>query len=110
MVLSAQQNGLITGLIAHLIPKGIAILQYAGDTIICMEDNLEKARNMQFLLYVFEQMYGLRINFENSEIVLVGGDNNIALEYADLFNCQISPFPIKYLGVPISASRLHVVD
>jgi hypothetical protein len=40
----------------------------------------------------------------------VGGDNDLALEYADLFNCQVSLFPIRYLGVPISASRLHVSD
>jgi hypothetical protein len=30
--------------------------------------------------------------------------------YADVFNCQVGIFPIKYLGVPISLSRLHVVD
>jgi hypothetical protein len=40
----------------------------------------------------------------------VGGDNDLALEYANLFNCQVSLFPIRYLGVPISASRLHVSD
>ena len=26
------------------------------------------------------------------------------------FNCQIGQFPIKYLGVPVSPSRLHVAD
>jgi hypothetical protein len=75
-------------------------LQYADDIIVCLEDDLEKARNMKNLLYMFEQMFGLKINFEKSETVLVGGDNNTALEYADLFNCQITLFPIKYLGGP----------
>jgi hypothetical protein len=27
-----------------------------------------------------------------------------------MFNCQVSFFPIRYLGVPISASKLHVGD
>jgi hypothetical protein len=27
-----------------------------------------------------------------------------------MFNCNISMFPLRYLGVPISASRLHVAD
>jgi hypothetical protein len=85
-------------------------LQYVDDTVVYLEDDLEKARNMKNFLYMFEQMSGLKINFEKSEIVLVGGDNNTAREYADLFNCQITLFPIKYLGVPVSASRLHVVD
>ena len=30
--------------------------------------------------------------------------------YAEPFNCQIGTFPIKYLGVPISPSKLHVKD
>jgi hypothetical protein len=39
-----------------------------------------------------------------------GGDNNLAIEYADVFNCQIGFLPMEYLGVPISAGRLHVAD
>jgi hypothetical protein len=71
---------------------------------------VEKARNFKILLYLYEQMSGLKINFEKSEVMLVGGDDNIVIGYADLFNCQTGLFPMKYLGVPISASRLHVVD
>jgi hypothetical protein len=65
---------------------------------------------VKLLLYMFEQIAGLKINFEKSEILLVGGDNELAVSYANLFNCQISFFTLKYLGVPIAASRLHVVD
>jgi hypothetical protein len=42
--------------------------------------------------------------------MMVSGDNNVALIYANDFNCQIGLFPLKYLGVSIAASRLHVVD
>jgi hypothetical protein len=55
MVIKAQQNNLISGLISNLIPHGIAILQYVDDTIICLDHDLEKARNMKLLLYSFEQ-------------------------------------------------------
>jgi hypothetical protein len=65
---------------------------------------------MKLLLYVFEQMAGLKINFEKSEVLAIGGDNRTCLPFAEVFNCQIQMFPLKYLGVPISASRLHVVD
>lgn len=30
--------------------------------------------------------------------------------YAELFHCQIGYFPIRYLGVPVSHSRLHIID
>jgi hypothetical protein len=59
---------------------------------------------------MFEQLSGLKINFDKSEVLLIGGDNDISLQYAEIFNCNISLFPLKYLGVPISAGRLHVID
>jgi hypothetical protein len=56
MVIKVQQNNLIAGLISNLIPKGIAILQYADNTIMWLDHDLEKARNMKLLLYMFEQI------------------------------------------------------
>jgi hypothetical protein len=55
-------------------------------------------------------MSGLKTNFEKSELFLVGGHNNIAQEYADVFNCQVGLFPINYIDVPVSPSRLKVAD
>jgi hypothetical protein len=34
----------------------------------------------------------------------------LASVYANIFNCQVVLFPMKYLEVPVSASRLHVID
>lgn len=55
-------------------------------------------------------MAGLKINFSKSEIVVINDFDNVASSYAEIFNCQIGYFPIKYLGVPVSPSKLHVVD
>jgi hypothetical protein len=55
-------------------------------------------------------MSGLKISFEKSEIILIGGDNLIEENFVDLFNCQIGSFLIKYMGVHISASSLKVSD
>jgi hypothetical protein len=63
MVRQAQQNGLLCGLTDNLIPKEVAILQYADDTIIYLKDDLEMASNMKLLLYLYEVMSGLKINF-----------------------------------------------
>jgi hypothetical protein len=46
--------------VEDLIPKGIAVLQYADNTIIFLKYELEKARNMKILMYMFEQMSGLK--------------------------------------------------
>jgi hypothetical protein len=110
MVLSSQHNNLIVGLIDKLIPKGVAILQYVDDTIMCMVDDEDKTRNVKLILYIFEQMTSLKINFEKSEVLIIRGGNSVALRYANLFDCQVGMFNLKYLGVPIAACRLHIVD
>lgn len=71
MINLAHENSIITGLVPEYIPKGIAILQYAYDTILCLPDYEEVAINTKILLYHFESMSGLKINFNKSEIVMV---------------------------------------
>ena len=55
-------------------------------------------------------MSGLKINFSKSEVFLINGDENKLNTYMELFNCHSGEFPIKYLGVPVSPSRLHIKD
>jgi hypothetical protein len=53
MVQTAQINGLIIGLISDYIIDGVAVLQYADDTILCIEDDAETSQNMKILLYIY---------------------------------------------------------
>uniref|UniRef100_A0A453BTU3 Reverse transcriptase domain-containing protein n=1 Tax=Aegilops tauschii subsp. strangulata TaxID=200361 RepID=A0A453BTU3_AEGTS len=106
MICKVQQNGLLTGLASDLVPNGVAVLQYADDTIICLEHDVEKALNLKLLLYMFELMSGLKVNFQKSEIMTIGGDTDIDSKYAEIFNCEIGHFPIKYLGMPVSFTTL----
>jgi hypothetical protein len=110
MILQAQINDLIVGLVEHIISHGVAILQYADDTIICLKHDLAKARNMKLQLYLYEIVAGLKISFSKSKIVMINDYDNVALSHAETFNCQIGYFPIKYLRVPVRPTRLHVAD
>ena len=110
MIHNAQKEKMITGLAPDLIEGGVAILQYADDTVICFEHYEEAAVRLKLLLCIFELMSGLKINFLKSEILCVGGDDNILASYAELFNCQIGHFPMKYLGVPVIYSTLHSLE
>lgn len=40
----------------------------------------------------------------------MGGDDEVLSMYADLFNCRIGHFPMKYLGGPVSFTSLRVAD
>jgi hypothetical protein len=67
-------NGLITSLISHIIPNGVAILQYVNDTIVFLKHDLDGAVHMKLLLYLFEMLSGLKINFNKSEIFMINDE------------------------------------
>lgn len=68
----AKSDGHISGMVSHLVDEGLSIIQYADDTILLMEHNLEKAKNLKLLLFVFAQLFGLKINFHQSEYFYFG--------------------------------------
>lgn len=47
MISKAADEGLIKGLLTDFSPEGIISLQYADDTILFLEDNIEYARNLK---------------------------------------------------------------
>jgi hypothetical protein len=50
---------------------------------------------MCIVFYMFELMSGLKINYLKREIVVIGGDNDLAKFYSEMFNCQVGLLPIK---------------
>lgn len=110
MIFKAQENNKFCGLIDHIIDKGVAVLQYADDTIICLKHSIEGAKNLKLLLYLYEMMARLKINFYKSEVMTINDEERWDVTYAGIFNCKVGIFPIKYLGVRVSPSRLHIAD
>lgn len=92
MVTKTQSNGFIIGLATDLIPNGIAIMQHADDTMLCIEHDPDKAVNPKLLLYMYELMSGPNISIHKSEIICVGGDDDTIKFYVELFNCDIGRF------------------
>jgi hypothetical protein len=50
MIEHPKVDGIIEGVIPHLIDGGLYILQYAHDTILFMEHDLEKSRDLKLIL------------------------------------------------------------
>lgn len=85
---------------------GVSIVQYADDTIIFMEHNLDKAINMKLTLCLFEQLLGLKINFHKSEHFCFGRVKDVESRYKQLFGCEVGSLPFTYLGIPIQHHKL----
>ena len=106
MIGRAKENGQVGGLVPHLVDGGLSILQYADDTIIFMEHDLAKARNMKLVLCLFEQLTGLKINFHKSELFCIGRANEEHEASRKLFGYELGALPFTYLGIPIHHRKL----
>ncbi|KAK1618982.1 hypothetical protein QYE76_024499 [Lolium multiflorum] len=85
----ARISGHITGVVGHLIPGGgVTHLQYADDTMIMFEGSDRDIQNTKFLLLCFEAMSGLKINFDKSEVVVLGYPPEAQQRIADNLNCD----------------------
>ncbi|WVZ84217.1 hypothetical protein U9M48_031271 [Paspalum notatum var. saurae] len=103
-------NIVVNGVIPHLVEDGLSILQYADDTVIFLDHDLEKARNMKVLLCVFEKLLGLKINFHKSEIFCLGQAKECENAYSELFGCSSGSFPFRYLELPMHYRKLRNSD
>ncbi|WVZ95111.1 hypothetical protein U9M48_040913 [Paspalum notatum var. saurae] len=106
----AKVAGKVNGVIPHLMNDGLSILQYADDTVIFLDHNLEMARNMKALLCVFEKLFGLKINFYKSEIFCFGQAKECENDCSELFGCRVGTFPFRYLGLPMHYKKLRNSD
>jgi hypothetical protein len=75
-----------------------------------LQTNYKCIENVIWVLYAFEALSGIRINFSKTKLIPV----NIIMEEATiltaLVGCKISSFPLKYLGVPLSDGKLKLHD
>jgi hypothetical protein len=110
MLMRAARRKLISGLLPQTEPGGILSLQYADDTLLFLENSLEKAVNLKWLLVCFENLSGMKINYDKSDLLVLGMDDERANEFAKIFCCKRSEFPIKYLGVPLHFTKLKRED
>jgi hypothetical protein len=110
LISRGKDNGQINELVPHLKEGRISILQYADDTILFMENDLEQAKNMKFLLCAFERLSGLKINFYKSELFCYGDAKQKKSQYTKLFGCDLGQYPFRYLGIPMHHKKITNAD
>jgi hypothetical protein len=117
----AKEEGQFDGIIPHMVDGGLLILQYMDNTVLSMDHDLDKAKNLKLLLCAFEKLSGLKINFHKREsrlkinfhkieIFCFGDVEDDRHDYAELLGCKFGEFLIKYLGIPIHYRKLRNVD
>lgn len=85
----AIQKGHIKGILGELIPGGISHIQYADDTIIMIDGSVKSMTNLKLILYCFEWLTRLKINFHKSEVFCFGMQQEEKETLANMLNCVL---------------------
>lgn len=88
-----------------MFARGIISLKYADDTIMFVDSDPKLATSLKWILTCVEQVSGMKINYDKSELIPMGLDTQEAGDLAEIFGCPVGAFPIKYLGVPLHDDR-----
>jgi hypothetical protein len=106
MLQKAVSRGHINGVLEDLIPEGISYIQYANDTVIMVDGSDKSIINLKLILYCFEWLTGLKINFHKSEVFVFRVPQAEKERMANMLNCVLGELPLKYLGITISNNHL----
>ena len=58
LVNRVKREGMVAGVVPHLVDDGLSILQYADDTILFMDHDLQKAENLKMILCLLSKFRG----------------------------------------------------
>jgi hypothetical protein len=56
---------------------------------------------MKLILYFFEQLSGLKINFHKSDFFVMVRPRRKRITIGIFFGCEVGSLPFKYFGIPI---------
>lgn len=104
---NAQKHGFISGLKVGRLGEEISILHYVDDTIFLLDNSLGSTKNLKFILCLFENMSGLKINFHKKEVFSVGLSMKEEEDLCAILTCKKGDLPMSYLGIPVDKIRIH---
>ena len=115
MLDKAMRNGLMSSIRVGLTGNSLQVthLLFANDTLVLCDADLGQILFLHLVLLWLEVVSRLKINKGKSELVPVDVVPNIAVRVdavpniairVDVLGCKQSSFPMKYLGLSLSAN------
>lgn len=106
----AKQGGLFEGIFINHFVDSLSLLHFADDTLIFIPAELDRVKNLRRVLWCFEIISGLKINFHKSSIVGLNVDSSLQSLTSSVLGCKTDSLPTKYLGLPLSNIRITLAD
>jgi len=79
----------------------LSYFQFVDDTLIIGEKSWLNVRSMRDVLFLFEEVSGLKVNFHKSMLTGVNVSDSWLTEASLVMNCRKGNIPFIYLGLPI---------
>jgi hypothetical protein len=76
---------------------------YADDVILFIRPTIQEATAVKQILSIFGEASGLRTNLTKCSITPIYDGEEAMDGIFSILGCQVQPFPIIYLGLPLSA-------
>lgn len=81
-------------------------LLYADDALLFLKSDPNQARAIKIGLMVFQEITGLAVNLQKSEVITVNVQQRRQDELVAIIGCKVANLPFTYLGIPLSDWRL----
>jgi hypothetical protein len=78
---------------------------YADDMVIFCHPDEAELHMVRAILALFDNASRLRTHFAKCLVSLIACSDEEALEVAEVMECQLAPFSIKYLEIPLTVGR-----
>ena len=106
---SVSDNNLFTSYkVGNSEPVVVSHLLFVDDTLILGEKSWANIHAMRAILFLFEALSGLKVNYSKSQLVGVNVPASWLSEAAMVLNCKIRTIPFVYLGLPIGGNARRV--
>ena len=94
----------------HCRRLGLTHLMFADDLLIFCKADPSSLQIVHTVLSSIKETAGLITNLQKSQLVLGGCHDELHQQCLTITGLTETSFPLKYLGVPITASRLTKIE
>ncbi|EEE69615.1 hypothetical protein OsJ_29192 [Oryza sativa Japonica Group] len=108
LVNKAISAGAMCGMGGRLWPPAISL--YADDAVLFFRPMQQDTWAVKAILQLFGEATGLKANFAKSAITTIRCLEDQAILVQSILCCRLEPFPITYLGLPLSLRKLTKQD
>jgi hypothetical protein len=108
LIREADRRGALAPLPGNAIDHRASL--YADDLVVLLSPTAADLNYLQQILALFAGASGLITNIDKCVATPIRCTDGMVAQIQQAFPCALAPFPCRYLGIPLSLTRLRGAD